>query len=135
MHFYTGSKFPNWSGNLFVTSMIRGRIPGTGHLQRVVFNENGEIRREMLLTELHQRIRYVQQGPDELLYLLTDHTDGALLRIEPATAADYNQWSVTSGTSTPPAQEEQPDPLNDTPLFANQDCGVCHRTNVNLVGP
>jgi glucose/arabinose dehydrogenase len=88
MSFYTGSKFPNWKNNLFVTSMIRGRIPGTGHLERVVFNENGEVRRETLLTELGQRIRYVQQGPDELLYLLTDENDGALLRIEPATAEE-----------------------------------------------
>ena len=43
-----------------------------------------EIRREALLTELHQRIRDVRQGPDELLYVLTDETDGALLRIEPS---------------------------------------------------
>ena len=44
----------------------------------------GELRREMLLVDLHQRIRDVRQGPDELLYLLTDEDDGAVLRIEPA---------------------------------------------------
>jgi glucose/arabinose dehydrogenase len=38
----------------------------------------------MLLTDLNQRIRDVRQGPDELLYLLTDENDGALLKIEPA---------------------------------------------------
>jgi glucose/arabinose dehydrogenase len=44
-----------------------------------------ELRRESLLVEMRQRIRDVRQGPDELLYLLTDHPkDGALLRIEPA---------------------------------------------------
>ena len=38
-----------------------------------------------MLTELHQRIREVRQGPDGFLYVLTDHVDdGALLRIEPA---------------------------------------------------
>ena len=36
------------------------------------------------LTEFHQRIREVRQGPDGLLYLLTDQKEGALLRIEPA---------------------------------------------------
>jgi len=41
------------------------------------------ILRENLLTELKQRIRDVRQGPDGLLYLLTDETAGALLRIEP----------------------------------------------------
>ena len=33
---------------------------------------------------LHNRIRDIRQGPDGLLYLLTDEADGALLRIEPA---------------------------------------------------
>jgi glucose/arabinose dehydrogenase len=39
--------------------------------------------RESLLTGLRQRIRDVRQGPDELLYLLTDENNGAVLRIDP----------------------------------------------------
>lgn len=42
-----------------------------------------ELRREAMLRELHQRIRDVRQGPDGLLYLLTDEEAAALLRIEP----------------------------------------------------
>jgi len=85
MAFYTGDRFPAWKGNVFVGAMRFGEIPNTGHLQRIVLNAKGEeIRREMLLTELRQRIRDVRQGPDGLLYLLTDETPGALLRIEPA---------------------------------------------------
>jgi aldose sugar dehydrogenase len=85
MAFYTGDRFPTWRGNVFVGAMRFGEIPQTGHLQRVVFNERGEeMRREMLLTELRQRIRDVRQGPDGLLYLLTDENPGALLRLEPA---------------------------------------------------
>jgi glucose/arabinose dehydrogenase len=50
-----------------------------------VFNDKfEELRRESLLSELRQRIRDVRQGPDGLLYLLTEEEDGALLRIEPA---------------------------------------------------
>jgi glucose/arabinose dehydrogenase len=65
--------------------MTTGRIPGTGHLERVVFNDKTEeIRRESMLWELRQRIREVRQGPDGLLYLLTDEEDGAVLRLEPA---------------------------------------------------
>jgi glucose/arabinose dehydrogenase len=45
-----------------------------------------ELRRESLLTDLKQRIRDVRQGPDGLLYVLTEEEDGALLRIEPAPA-------------------------------------------------
>jgi glucose/arabinose dehydrogenase len=83
--FYTGDRFPAWKGNLFVGSARRGEIPRTGGLERVVVNEQlEELRRETLLTELHQRIRDVRQGPDGLLYVVTDEDDGALLRIEPA---------------------------------------------------
>ena len=83
--FYSGEQFPEWQGNLFVGSMMEGRIPGTGHLERIVFNSRGqEIRREGLLKELHHRVRDVQQGPDGYLYILTDEEDGALLRLEPS---------------------------------------------------
>jgi aldose sugar dehydrogenase len=85
MAFYTGDKLPKWKGDVFVGGMRMGEIPGTGHLQRILLNENmEELRREMLLVDLRQRIRDVRQGPDELLYLLTDEDDGAVLRIEPA---------------------------------------------------
>ena len=82
---YTGTRFPAWKGNLFVGSARRGEIPGTGGLERVVLNAKlEELRRETLLTPLHQRIRDVRQGPDGLIYVVTDEEDGALLRIEPA---------------------------------------------------
>ena len=86
MAVYTGDRFAAWKGNLFVGSLRQGGIPGTGHLQRIVFNENmEELRRESMLAELRQRIREVREGPDGFLYLLTDHDDdGALLRVEPA---------------------------------------------------
>jgi aldose sugar dehydrogenase len=84
--FYTADRFPQWKGNLFVGSVRRGQIPRTGGLERVVVTDKlDEVRRETLLTELHQRIRDVRQGPDGLIYVLTDEDDGALLRIEPAT--------------------------------------------------
>ena len=82
--FYSGEAFPEWNNNLFVGSMMEGRIPGTGHIERVVFNSRGEeIRREGILRELKARITDVQQGPDGNLYVLVDEEDGALLRLEP----------------------------------------------------
>jgi glucose/arabinose dehydrogenase len=76
--FYTGDQFKAWRGNLFV-----GAMRGT-QLQRIVLNAKGlPTVRESLLTELKQRIRDVKQGPDGLIYLLTDETHGALLRLEP----------------------------------------------------
>jgi aldose sugar dehydrogenase len=85
MTFYTGDKFPKWKNDVFVGSLRTGEIPGTGHLERILFNDKWEeLRREALLRELRQRIRDVRQGPDGLLYVLTDEQEGALLRIEPA---------------------------------------------------
>ena len=83
--FYSGAGIPAWTGNLFVGSARRGEIPRTGGLERVVLNERlEELRRETLLTELRQRIRDVREGPDGLLYVITDEDDGALLRISAA---------------------------------------------------
>ena len=90
--FYSGDRFPVWKGSLFVGSLTTGRVHRTGHLERVAFNRQGmEQRREWLLGDLKQRIRDVRQGPDGLIYVLTDGAymgdptarDAALLRIEP----------------------------------------------------
>lgn len=84
MTFYSGDRFPLWKGNLFVGSLRVGRTYATGHLERVVFNRRGEEqRRESLLGDFKQRIRDVRQGPDGLLYVLTEEKDAALLKIEP----------------------------------------------------
>jgi len=85
MAFYTGDKLPKWKGDVFVGSLRTGEIPGTGHLERILFNEKmEELRRESLLTNLGQRIRDVRQSPDGYLYVITDMQEGAVLRIEPA---------------------------------------------------
>ncbi len=85
MVFYTGDKFPNWKRNLFLGSMRMSNSPRTGHIERIVFNENWEvIRSEMLLVDLHQRIRDVEQSPDGYLYVITDEgADSVLMKLEP----------------------------------------------------
>jgi glucose/arabinose dehydrogenase len=84
MIFYTGDRFPGWNGDLFVGSMMVGRIRRTGHIERVKLNDEGEeIGREAILTEFRQRIRDIRQGPDGLIYVLTEEEDAVLLRIEP----------------------------------------------------
>jgi glucose/arabinose dehydrogenase/catechol 2,3-dioxygenase-like lactoylglutathione lyase family enzyme len=97
--FYTGDRFPQWKGNVFVGAMFAGRSRGTGHVQRIVINDAGRpINREPLLAELRQRIRDVRQGPDGLLYLLTDEDDGMVLRLEPgAQLAAPNASGVAMG--------------------------------------
>jgi glucose/arabinose dehydrogenase len=89
--FYTGDKFPAWRGNLFTGAVVRGRTPGPTGIDRIVFNQKifesrkefWEQRRETILPELRQRMRDVRQGPDGLIYLLTEEKDGAVIKVEP----------------------------------------------------
>ncbi len=87
--FYTGDAFPEWKGNLFAGALMTGRMPGTGHLERLIFTPNGEeLGREWLLKDIGKRIRDVRQGPDDLIYVITDETDGAMLKLEPVETAE-----------------------------------------------
>jgi aldose sugar dehydrogenase len=74
--YYTGSRFPEWQGNLF-----SGALAGTT-LWRIVLNGNNVSSREEIaaVKSLNKRIRDVRQGPDGWLYLLTD--DGKIVRVE-----------------------------------------------------
>jgi glucose/arabinose dehydrogenase len=87
--FYTGDRFPAWRRNLFVGASQFGETPRTGHLLRISFNENWEeLAREMLLLDLHQRIRDVAQGPDGLIYAITAENEAVVLRLEPLEGAE-----------------------------------------------
>jgi glucose/arabinose dehydrogenase len=82
--FYQGDALPAWKGDLLVGGLRYGEVPGTGRLERILLNKDmEELRREPLLADLNQRIRDVEAGADGLLYVATDHEDGAILRIEP----------------------------------------------------
>jgi glucose/arabinose dehydrogenase len=83
--FYTGDRFKNWKGSMFVGALT------TRSLIRVSFNQPSQAeRREVLLGQLNTRIRDVQLGPDGNLYVVTEQAsggmaaDGTVLRIEPA---------------------------------------------------
>ncbi|ANW04223.1 PQQ-dependent sugar dehydrogenase [Bradyrhizobium icense] len=78
MTFYTGKLFPKWNGSLF-TGALRGAM-----LVRLTLNGNAVTSEERLLQNLHERIRDVRQGPDGALWLLTDSTNGRVLRVAPA---------------------------------------------------
>lgn len=77
MAFYSGSKLPRWKGSLFVGSLK------FSCLIRLTLSGNKVTSEERLLTEIGDRIRDVRQGPDELLYVLTDMPNGRILRISP----------------------------------------------------
>jgi aldose sugar dehydrogenase len=67
---------PGWRGNLFVGSLK------FGYLDRILL-QDGKVATEQRLLEGIGRVRDVRQGPDGLLYLLTDEEDGKLVRVLP----------------------------------------------------
>ncbi|HEU4368830.1 MAG TPA: PQQ-dependent sugar dehydrogenase [Methylomirabilota bacterium] len=75
--FYTGDRFPAWRGDLFVGSLQPGR------LVRLRLADNRVALEERYLIEPGERVRDVRQGPDGLLYLLTDSPRGRIVRLEP----------------------------------------------------
>lgn len=79
MMFYSGNMFPEWKGNLFIGSLV-GK-----HLVRLVVDSNRVISEEKLLMN-RARIRDVTEGPDGAIYLLTDDTNGLLLKLSRATS-------------------------------------------------
>jgi len=80
MTFYTGDAFPEWKGSIFIGSLHPGL------LVRLTLEDGRVAREERYLGDLRERIRDVRQGPDGLLYLLTDSGDGRILRVRPARA-------------------------------------------------
>jgi aldose sugar dehydrogenase len=77
--FYTGDRYPGWRGDLFVASLKFGLV------SRLDIDGRRVVREERLFEPFDPRIRDVEQGPDGLLYLLTDESDGEIIRVEPAT--------------------------------------------------
>ncbi|MGQ8365011.1 PQQ-dependent sugar dehydrogenase [Glaciecola sp. 1036] len=75
MTFYTGDMFPEWQGDLFIGSL---KFMYLKHLKI----ENGKILgEENLLQDQQARFRDVVQGPDGAIYVLTDSSDGKVLKI------------------------------------------------------
>jgi glucose/arabinose dehydrogenase len=79
MVFYTGGAFPGWKGSVLIGSMQPGA------LVRLELSK-GKVVREERYREgpLAERIRDVKQGPDGLVYAITDEENGRILRVRPA---------------------------------------------------
>ena len=78
MAFVTSDRYgAAWKGNLFVGSLK------FGYLDRIILRDGKVAAEEKLLEDGRARIRDVKQGPDGLLYVVTDMEEGAVLRIEP----------------------------------------------------
>jgi aldose sugar dehydrogenase len=78
MVFYTGEAFPDWKGSILIGSLTPGL------LVRLTLKDGQVAREGRYLGDLGERIRDVQQGPDGLIYLVTDSRDGRVLRVRPS---------------------------------------------------
>lgn len=76
--FYSADQFPGWRGNLFVGA-LKFQL-----LVRLELDGQHVVHEERLLNNEFGRIRDVRQGPDGLIYLLNDSSDGQVLRLQPA---------------------------------------------------
>jgi len=78
MIFYGGDAFADWQGNLFV-----GGLASTA-LVRLQLDGDSVTHEERLLEDLGLRIRDVAEGPDGAIYVVTDESNGEVLRIAPS---------------------------------------------------
>lgn len=77
MTFYTGERFPEWQGDVFVGALKFQLIV------RLELEGDEVVAQERLLQGQLGRIRDIQQGPDEYIYILTDSSEAGLFRLEP----------------------------------------------------
>ncbi|MFZ3242988.1 MAG: PQQ-dependent sugar dehydrogenase [Pseudolabrys sp.] len=73
--FYTGDLIPGWKGSL-LNGALKFEL-----LSRLELKGNKILKEERLLQSMRERIRDVRQGPDGVVYLLTDNASGRILRI------------------------------------------------------
>lgn len=77
--FYTGDQFKHWQGDLLVTA-LRGQM-----IARLDLEEGRMIHEERLFDgDIDFRIRDIEQGPDGMLYILSDEDNGRLIKLSPA---------------------------------------------------
>ena len=77
MAFYNADKFPQWKGRLFIGALK------DENLIELTLSGDKVTDQQRLLDDHKERIRDVRVGPDGYLYVLTDASDGQLLKLSP----------------------------------------------------
>jgi glucose/arabinose dehydrogenase/cytochrome c2 len=92
---YMGNRFPQWRGDLF-TGELMGHV-----LRRLRIRDGKVVQEEALLSELKERIRSVEVGPDGYIYAITDAATGRLLRLRPGAPGKADQARVAKPYALP----------------------------------
>ena len=137
---YKGTTYPTWNGDLFIGNLT------TKQLRRLRVKDGKVELDETLLADLGERIRSPFVGPDNHIYLLTDHDNGRLLRLQPGKPMAnqvariakrippppaLNIWVDEGGMNTP--EFDEGDAARGKTLFA-QSCAACHSVGKRLAG-
>lgn len=82
MALYKGDAFPEWRNAFFVGALVDAEV--------IMLNihSDGSVTEQRMFSEIGARIRDVREGPDGMLYLLTDSDEGKVIRVEPASFSD-----------------------------------------------
>jgi aldose sugar dehydrogenase len=73
--FYSGDKFPQWRGQILSGGQVSMDI-------RAIKFDGEKVTGQQSI-QIGRRLREIVLGPDGFIYILTDHKDGELMRIEP----------------------------------------------------
>lgn len=74
---YRGDRYPQWQGQLFAGGLVSQDV------KRIEIDAMGRVVSQTSIP-VGQRVRTVSQGPDGFLYVLTDESNGRLVRLDPA---------------------------------------------------
>tara|TARA_Y100001978_G_scaffold202442_1_gene223652 strand:+ start:1050 stop:2099 length:1050 start_codon:yes stop_codon:yes gene_type:complete len=75
---YEEDLFPNWKNSLFVGALVNRDV-------RRLSLENGRVsKEEILFSEIGERVRDIRTGPAGHLYIITDGSEGKIIRVDPA---------------------------------------------------
>lgn len=130
---YRGHLYPLWDGDYFLGHLTdrvleRFRIAG----ERVVLQEK-------MLLDIEERIRDVKVGPDNHIYVLTDHQNGRVLRLRPGqpratelSHVAHKLAAVKVSSDFPVGGEEEVTNMSSTDLAKGRQafqerCVACHR--------
>ncbi len=105
IEFYTGDKFPQWKGNLFLAALAGQQF------RRIEIDGHKVVKQEILFNDLN-RVREVVQGPDGYLYVALNfqfnNSPGQIIRLVPATAAEAANAIAAPLTIAPPPAPPAP---------------------------
>ena len=125
---YRGRAYPFWDGDYFI-GMLSGKW-----LERIRLADGKPVLQQRLLTDLDERIRDVRVGPDGLLYVLTDHHRGRLLRLVPGVAPVQARAAHKLDQPNEVTFElGYGDPVKGEVAF-KEYCAACHRVGSKIAG-